>query len=76
MSFIAIMGKTGSGKTTLVNALTKFYPDLYMRAESYTTRVPRDNESAEIECSGIILLRDPIFDHRFFLFYSILIRRI
>jgi len=49
MSFIAIIGKTGSGKTTLVNALTMYYPNLYRRAESYTTRMPRDNESGEYE---------------------------
>lgn len=47
MSFIAVMGKSGNGKTTLVNALTKYYPELYMRAESYTTRAPRTDESGE-----------------------------
>lgn len=49
MSFIAIMGKSGSGKTTLINALIKHYPNLYKRAESYTTRMPRANESGEYE---------------------------
>lgn len=49
MSFIAIMGKSGSGKTTLINALIKAYPNFYMRAESYTTRSPRENETGEYE---------------------------
>lgn len=45
--FIAIGGKSGCGKTTLVNTLIKCFPSTYERPISYTTRVKRNGENNE-----------------------------
>lgn len=42
--FIAIGGKSGVGKTTLINKLVELYPEI-KRPVSYTTRKRRENES-------------------------------
>lgn len=47
MSFIAVMGISGCGKTEIVNSLVKRYPILYQRAKSFTTRSKRVDEGEE-----------------------------
>lgn len=42
--FVAIGGKSGVGKTTLVNSLITSYPNIFKRPASYTTRPRRKNE--------------------------------
>ncbi len=49
MSFIAVIGASGSGKTTIINTLIKMFPGLYLRAKSYTTRLKRAGEGNEYE---------------------------
>ena len=41
---IAIVGKAGSGKNTIVDQLVKTYPDKFHRVISHTTRPRRENE--------------------------------
>lgn len=43
--FILIFGKSGAGKTSLINGLITLYPLIYCRPISYTTRKKRINES-------------------------------
>lgn len=45
--FAAIGGKSGVGKTTLVNSLITFYPNTFRRPISYTTRPRREGENKE-----------------------------
>ena len=42
--FVAIGGKSGVGKTSLVKNLITFYPNTFRRPISYTTRKRRDGE--------------------------------
>lgn len=42
--FVAIGGKSGVGKTSLVKNLITFYPNTFRRSISYTTRKRRDGE--------------------------------
>lgn len=42
--FVAIGGKSGVGKTTLVKNLIKSYPNIFRRLISYTTRPKRMGE--------------------------------
>lgn len=44
---IGVVGPSGVGKTTIVEAAIDKYPDLFQKPRSYTTRSQRDNESAE-----------------------------
>lgn len=41
MCFIAVIGKSGTGKTVLINALINKFPTVYKRVKSFTTREPR-----------------------------------
>lgn len=41
MCFIAVIGKSGTGKTALINALINKFPMIYKRVKSFTTREPR-----------------------------------
>ena len=41
---IIIVGPSGVGKSTLINALTEKYPDKFGFSVSYTTRSPRPGE--------------------------------
>lgn len=43
--FVAIGGKSGVGKTTLVNSLILSYPSVFKRPISYTTRPRRTGEN-------------------------------
>lgn len=49
MDFIAVVGKSGVGKTTLINELIKNYPGEYKRAKSYTTRPRREDDKGEYD---------------------------
>lgn len=42
--FVAVGGKSGVGKTTLINSLVEKYPSIFKRPISYTTREQRDGE--------------------------------
>lgn len=42
--FVAIGGKSGIGKTTLINSLIAIYPSIFRRPISYTTRQRREGE--------------------------------
>ena len=46
---IAIVGKAGSGKNTIVNQLVKTYPDKFNKIISYTTRPQREKEQNGID---------------------------
>lgn len=43
--FVAIGGRSGIGKTTLINSLIAVYPNIFKRPISYTTRQRRENEN-------------------------------
>lgn len=43
--FVALGGKSGIGKTTLINSLIAVYPNIFRRPISYTTRQRREGES-------------------------------
>lgn len=43
---IMLGGRSGVGKTTLVNGLLEYYPQLYERPKSFTSRKKRVNESS------------------------------
>lgn len=43
--FVAIGGKSGIGKTTLINSLIAVYPNIFKRPISYTTRQRREDEN-------------------------------
>lgn len=47
MCFIAVIGKSGAGKTLIINALINKYPKEYRRAKSFTTRAPRCPDEKE-----------------------------
>lgn len=64
MSFIAVIGASGSGKTTIINALIQKFPNLYSRAKSYTTRPQRKNESGEYEFVSDEQIRELLHDGR------------
>ena len=49
MSFIAVIGRSGTGKTTIINALIHGYPQKYQRASSFTTREKREGEGSEYQ---------------------------
>lgn len=44
MTVVALMGKAGSGKDTLLHKLIETYPDRYHEIVSCTTRPPREGE--------------------------------
>ena len=44
MKIVALMGKAGSGKDTLLHAITQRYPGRYHEIVSCTTRPPREGE--------------------------------
>lgn len=46
---IAICGKSGSGKDTIVKEILKRYPNLFKPIVSYTTRPSRENEKEGID---------------------------
>ena len=41
---IIVLGPSGVGKSTLINALTDKYPKMFGFSVSYTTRAPRPGE--------------------------------
>lgn len=43
--FVAVGGKSGIGKTTLINSLIAAYPNIFKRPISYTTRQRREGEN-------------------------------
>ena len=47
-SIICIMGKSASGKSTLINKLVEQYPDKFHAVKSYTTRAIREDDSNDI----------------------------
>lgn len=53
---VAVMGASGAGKTTAVNALISEYPGEYQRVQSHTTRPPQRREridgTVEVEREG------------------------
>lgn len=44
VKLIALMGKAGSGKDTILKHLSSYYPDKYHEVISCTTRPPREGE--------------------------------
>lgn len=44
LKVVAIMGKAGSGKDTILRALVNKFPDRYNEIVSCTTRPPREGE--------------------------------
>ena len=48
--FVAVGGRSGVGKTTLVNQLLKMYPMRFKRPLSYTTREKRMGENENEYC--------------------------
>ena len=46
---IAIVGKAGSGKNTIVDQVVKTYPDKFNKIISCTTRPPRENEKDGVD---------------------------
>lgn len=44
MKVVALMGKAGSGKDTILQNILKRYPDQFHEIISYTTRPPREGE--------------------------------
>lgn len=44
VKLIALMGKAGSGKDTILKHLSSHYPDKYHEIISCTTRPPREGE--------------------------------
>ncbi len=49
MKIVAIMGKAGSGKDTILNKIVSTYPDKFNKIISCTTRPPRENEQNTID---------------------------
>ena len=45
-TLVMVGGKSGVGKTTLVNGIIKAFPGLFDRPISYTTRKQRENEDS------------------------------
>lgn len=60
--FILVCGRSGSGKTSLINSLIYQYPSIYCRPISYTTRKKRLYESEDeyqfITKDALIALND------------------
>ena len=46
---VCIMGKSGTGKSTVINDLIKLYPELFYAVKSYTTRQPRENDPEDLK---------------------------
>ena len=44
IKFLCIMGKSGTGKSTLINYLTEKYPNIFNNIKSFTTRKEREND--------------------------------
>ena len=49
MKLVALMGKSGSGKDTILNAVTKMSPDKFNKIISCTTRPIRENEQYDVD---------------------------
>ena len=47
---IALFGKAGSGKDTILRALVKVDPDKFNEIVSCTTRPPREGEQEGVNC--------------------------
>lgn len=56
---IAILGVSGSGKTSLVNKVSKKYGYTYLK--SYTTRPPRENDEADLSSHEFCTMQEAAF---------------
>lgn len=49
MKILALMGKAGSGKDTILTALLNNWPERFKKKVSYTTRPPREGEQNDVD---------------------------
>ena len=46
---VCIMGKSGTGKSTVINDLVRLYPEVFYAVKSFTTREPRENDPEDLK---------------------------
>ena len=46
---VCIMGKSGTGKSTVINDLVTLYPEVFYAVKSFTTREPRKNDPEDLK---------------------------
>ena len=54
---IIILGPSGVGKSTLINALTAKYPKCFGFSVSFTTRAPRHGEVNGVNYNFVLIIR-------------------
>lgn len=59
---VCVMGKSGTGKSTIMNDLRNLYPGSFHVVKSFTTRAPRENDPEDIKTHEFVSMVEYLAD--------------